>query len=72
MRYSRTHSPSHARARCDVSIGNFSECNTTAPTSCKAVNLFVEFGILREITGKQRDRVFAYHRDLEILTGDDA
>lgn len=27
-----------------------------------------KFGILREITGKKRDRKFAYHKYLEILS----
>jgi len=28
--------------------------------------------MLRETTGKQRDRVYAYHEYLRILTGEDA
>ncbi len=45
---------------------------TSAPTSRKAIDILAELGILRETTGKQRDRVFAYHKYLQILTGDDA
>lgn len=45
--------------------------NATAPTARKAVDLLAELGVLRETTGKQRDRVFAYHKYLQILTGDD-
>lgn len=44
----------------------------TAPTARKAVDAAVDAGILRETSGKQRDRVFAYHQYLQILTGDDA
>ncbi|MFN7022351.1 MAG: Fic family protein [Phycisphaerales bacterium] len=44
----------------------------TAPTARKAVEITAEAGILREVSGKQRDRVFAYHKYLQILTGDDA
>ncbi|MBI1371811.1 MAG: Fic family protein [Phycisphaera sp.] len=41
----------------------------TAPTARKAVGILVEVGVLRETTGKQRDRVFAYHKYLQVLTG---
>lgn len=44
---------------------------TTAPTARKAIGILAERGILRETTGKQRDRVFAYHKYIQILTGDD-
>jgi len=44
---------------------------TTAPTARKAVDILAELGVLRETTGKQRDRVFAYHTYLQILTGDE-
>jgi len=44
----------------------------TAPTARKAVDVAVESGILREISGKARDRVFAYHKYLQILTGDES
>ncbi len=44
----------------------------TAPTARKAVDVATDVGILRETSGKQRDRVFAYHKYLQILTGDDA
>lgn len=45
---------------------------STAPTARKAVDLLAEVDVLRETTGKQRDRVYAYHTYLEILTGDEA
>lgn len=44
----------------------------TAPTARKAVDVAVEASILREISGKARDRVFAYHKYLQILTGDES
>jgi Fic family protein len=44
---------------------------TTAPTARKAIEILAELGVLRETTGKQRDRVFAYHKYLQILTGDE-
>lgn len=44
----------------------------TAPPVRKAVELLAELKILRETTGKQRDRVYAYHEYLRILTGHDA
>jgi len=43
----------------------------TAPTARKAVEIAAEAGILRETSGKQRDRVFAYHKYLQILVGDE-
>ena len=45
---------------------------TTAPTARKAIDILAELGVLRETTGKQRDRVFAYHKYLQILTDDEA
>lgn len=43
----------------------------TAPTARKAVEVAADVGILKEVSGKQRDRVFAYHKYLQILTGDE-
>jgi len=43
----------------------------TAPPARKAVELLARLGMLRETTGKQRDRVYAYHEYLRILTGDE-
>ena len=43
---------------------------TTKPTALKAIDALRKSGIIRETTGKRRDRVYAYHRYLEILTGD--
>lgn len=43
----------------------------TAPPARKAVEVLVSLRVLRETTGKQRDRVYAYHEYLRILTGDE-
>jgi len=43
----------------------------TAPTARKAVELLEELGVLRETSGKRRDRVYAYHAYLQALTADD-
>jgi Fic family protein len=43
----------------------------TVPPARKAVELLAEVNILRETTGKQRDRVYAYHEYLRILTGEE-
>ena len=41
---------------------------TTKPTASKAIEALRKLKILREVTGKQRDRVYAYHGYLELLT----
>ena len=38
------------------------------PTTCVAMELLVELGIAREVTGKRRNRVFAYGGYLDILS----
>lgn len=43
----------------------------TAPPARKAIELLASLKVLRETTGKQRDRVYVYHDYLRILTGDD-
>jgi Fic family protein len=40
---------------------------TTKPTASKAIDSLQQAGVLREITGKQRDRVYAYERYLDVL-----
>ncbi|MHB1158317.1 MAG: Fic family protein [Phycisphaerales bacterium] len=40
------------------------------PTVIKAIDALQSTGILRETTGKKRDRVYAYHRYLQVLTPD--
>ncbi len=43
---------------------------TTKPTASKAIDALQQAKILREVTGRQRDRVYAYHGYLELLTKD--
>ena len=43
----------------------------TAPPTRKAIALLESLGVLREITGKRRGRVYAYNEYLQILTGDE-
>ena len=43
----------------------------TAPPTHKAIALLESIGALREITGRRRDRVYAYHEYRRILTGDE-
>ena len=40
-------------------------------TEALAIELLEDLGVLREITGKQRGRAYAYHEYLEALVGDD-
>ncbi|MEQ8771053.1 MAG: Fic family protein [Phycisphaerales bacterium] len=42
----------------------------TAPPARKAIDLLEAQGVLRETSGKQRDRVYAYHHYLRALTGE--
>ncbi len=44
--------------------------DTTKPTAGKAIDTLQQAGILRETTGRQRDRVYAYDAYLQILTRD--
>ena len=43
---------------------------TTKPTASKAIEALRNAKILRETTGKQRDRVYAYQAYLNLLTSD--
>jgi Fic family protein len=43
---------------------------TTKPTAAKAIAALQQANILRETTGKRRDRVYAYHEYLQVLTKD--
>jgi Fic family protein len=43
---------------------------STKPTTNKAIDSLVQSGILEEITGKRRDRIFAYRRYLDVLAED--
>ncbi len=40
------------------------------PTAASTIRLLVDAGILRETTGKRRDRIYTYHRYLQQLTPD--
>ena len=44
--------------------------NTTKPTASKAMDVLRQVGILHEITGKRRDRVYAYRAYLSVLSED--
>lgn len=39
------------------------------PTAIKAIEALEEIGILKETSGKRRDRVYAYQKYLDVLTG---
>lgn len=43
---------------------------TTKPTANKAIKALCDAGVLHEITGKQRDRVYAYQNYLQVLAED--
>jgi Fic family protein len=43
---------------------------TSKPTAIKAMDVLQKTGILRERTGKLRDRVYGYHGYLQVLTAD--
>jgi Fic family protein len=41
--------------------------STTRPTATKAISTLVDLGLLKEVSGKQRDRSFAYVSYLDLL-----
>lgn len=43
------------------------ELNMTAPTARSALNSMLELGILQEISGKKRDKIYVYRKYLDIL-----
>jgi Fic family protein len=45
---------------------------TTKPTAAKAIDALRQAGVLEEITGKRRDRVYAYEKYLKVLAEDTA
>lgn len=45
-----------------------SNLNKSAPTTRKAIENLEEIGILKEITGKKRDRAYVYDRYIKILS----
>ena len=50
--------------------GAIKALKTSKPTASKAISTLQSAKILRETTGKLRDRVYAYHGYLHLLTGD--
>ena len=55
-----------------VTVARASELlGLTAPAVRKAIELLQDLGVLREVTGRQRGRAWAYHEYLEALIGDD-
>lgn len=58
----------HLQEKAIVSIPATAErLGVSAPTVAKSVDHLQELGIVREITGKQRDRLFVYDQYLSIL-----
>ncbi|MEZ6163141.1 MAG: Fic family protein [Phycisphaerales bacterium] len=54
-----------------VTVSSVSEeLGITAPTARKAVELLESMQILRETSGKQRDRVYSYSEYMRLLTGE--
>ncbi len=45
--------------------------DSTAPTARKAIEVLETIRVLRETSGRQRDRVYAYHSYLQALTADE-
>lgn len=43
------------------------ELGMTAPTARSALNHMVEFGVIEEMSGKKRDKIYVYRRYLDIL-----
>jgi Fic family protein len=44
--------------------------DVSKPTAIKAIGVLEDLGILRETTGKQRDRIYAYERYLQAMTAE--
>ena len=58
----------HAQTHPILSIGSAAEkIGITFPTATSAMDHLKRLGIMREITGKQRRRLFAYDGYLDIL-----
>ena len=45
---------------------------TTKPTAAKAIKSLVQAGILKETTGRERNRIYAYSAYLKVLSEDTA
>jgi hypothetical protein len=41
--------------------------DATKPTAAKAIDSLQRVGVLRDMTGKRRDRIYAYERYLDAL-----
>ena len=50
--------------------GAMTVLKTTKPTTAKAIESLRTAKILRETTGRRRDRIYAYTAYLELLTGE--
>ena len=60
--------PDVMRQRPIVTVAMVMElCDTTAPTATNALNNLINLKIVKEVTGKERGRVFAYTKYLEVL-----
>lgn len=59
--------PSHPIVTLPLSIKLL---RVSKPTAVKAIDALRSAGILREITGKRRDRIYTYHAYLKVLTPD--
>jgi Fic family protein len=63
----------HVRARIAVRIPETAEaCGTTKPTVARALSDLEAIGIVREVTGKPKNRLYVYQRYLEILNSEAA
>ena len=59
--------PSHPIVTLQSAMGLI---ETTQPTAGKAIDALCKAGVLHEISGKRRDRVYAYKRYLDVLAQD--
>jgi len=44
--------------------------STTKPTTGKAIDALIQSGVLQEVSGRRRDRVYAYRAYLDVLAED--
>jgi len=42
-------------------------CKLSLPTAIKALNALTKLGIVKEITGKARNKIYVYHKYLDAL-----
>ena len=43
-------------------------CGLSLPTALRALSILEELGIVKELTGKERHKIFAYQAYLDILS----